>query len=192
MTEARRQMTLMKWSIILVTYCFSSTRLPHIWPCLFELAFFTNDHTVTRVQQTKMVDVIEEIEKAHRLGSGYITTVNGHNEEWRIIGYPNFDTQVHITSPRSWKYVSSEGRLLNALGDFFKPTDRPGYQSTSIKITKKDTLGDRRQLAIHLIVAYTFLGNKPSKEHTIDHINGNKTDNRLCNYDYDYFHYMPA
>lgn len=34
---------------------------------------------------------------------------------------------------------------------------------------------------VHLHVAEAFIGPKPSASHTVDHLNGDKTDNRACN-----------
>ena len=34
---------------------------------------------------------------------------------------------------------------------------------------------------VHRLVAYAFLGPRPSKRHEINHINGDKLDNRACN-----------
>ena len=52
---------------------------------------------------------------------------------------------------------------------------------TSIKLTKEGALSDRKSIAVHLIIGYTFLGARPSDSHTIDHINRHKNDNRACN-----------
>lgn len=41
--------------------------------------------------------------------------------------------------------------------------------------------GHRRSVRVHVLVAEHFLGSRPGPNWDVDHINGNKKDNRLCN-----------
>lgn len=41
--------------------------------------------------------------------------------------------------------------------------------------------GRRRSVAIHWLVAWAFLGPPPSASHQVNHLNGNKRDNRAAN-----------
>jgi hypothetical protein len=61
-----------------------------------------------------------------------------------------------------------------------KPALDKGYMKTMIK----NDNGKYKTIAIHRIVASVFLGKKPTKKHEVNHINGAKNDNRLCNLEY--------
>jgi hypothetical protein len=86
------------------------------------------------------------------------------DEEWRDIpGYPGYQ-------------ASNLGRIRsNIFGNykFFKPNvTSKGYLAVA--------LGDKRKKSIHRLVLLSFIG-KPKLNEQGDHINRNKTDNRLCN-----------
>lgn len=55
--------------------------------------------------------------------------------------------------------------------------DRYGY---SVVMLRKRTLNIRKSVTVHRLVAETFITN-PEEKPTINHINGNKTDNRAEN-----------
>lgn len=105
-----------------------------------------------------------------------ITTPDG--EEWRRIAFPNFRQSP---CPRAWKYVSSKGRLMS--DDLQIATAKPGkgYFQTSLPIHVPDAVGGMTTVALHRIVAYTFLGPPPSPHHTVDHLDRVRENNRVDN-----------
>ena len=84
-------------------------------------------------------------------------------------------------SARSYKYISSWGRLLSPGLDLYKCNNKEKYQTTTIQLEKEDALGDSRPVKVHVLVAYTFLGNPVNKSDTVDHIDRNTHNNRLSN-----------
>ena len=105
---------------------------------------------------------------------------NGQTERWWHINYPNFSTMISNISPKSWKYVSSEGRLLSSAGHLFESRGC-GYQHTNLLLTKDGALGDVVKISVHRIVACTFLGRSRSEVYTVDHINCVKRDKSVRN-----------
>jgi HNH endonuclease/NUMOD4 motif len=88
------------------------------------------------------------------------------DEEWKQIeGFPNYE-------------VSSEGRIRGGRwGNILKGTvDNDGYHRHNL-YADKDT---PCLLGLHRIVASAFIPNPDNKLH-IDHINRDKSDNRVCN-----------
>lgn len=55
------------------------------------------------------------------------------------------------------------------------------YQETTKQGYKRVTLANKERVKVHRLVALCFLG---ESELTVDHINGDKTDNRLSNLEY--------
>lgn len=54
--------------------------------------------------------------------------------------------------------------------------NRCGYMAVKVRI------GDTcKRLTVHRLVCEAFHGKKPSEEHQVRHLNGNKLDNRACN-----------
>ena len=97
------------------------------------------------------------------------------NEEWKIAVFRNVETNIEYQ-------ISSYGRLMSMgklmpNGGYSKPKilkpqmDRFGYMGFRIK---------GKHCKIHQIVADTFIPN-PNNYSIIDHINGDKTDNRVSN-----------
>jgi hypothetical protein len=87
-------------------------------------------------------------------------------EEWRGLGsdYPGYA-------------ISSQGRLRVKNGDISRAKpNKAGYVRTSLA----DSNGKLHPWAIHAIVATIFLGIIPGKD-IVNHINGNRSDNRLEN-----------
>jgi len=104
------------------------------------------------------------------------TTPDG--EEWRAIAYPSYR---HSTSSHAWKYVSSWGRLLS--GDLRLGEAKPGkgYFQTTLTVHIDGACGGMETVALHRIVAYTFLGPPPSPCHTVDHRDRVRENNRVSN-----------
>lgn len=74
------------------------------------------------------------------------------------------------------KMIRSNGRIDNRKGRKIKPaTDRYGYHRVAFSHQ-----GKRMSAYVHRLVAMAFIPNPENKE-TVNHINGNKTDNRVCN-----------
>lgn len=74
------------------------------------------------------------------------------------------------------KMIRSNGRIDNRRGRKIKPaTDRYGYYRVAFSHR-----GKRINMYAHRLVAMAFIPNPENKE-TVNHINGNKTDNRACN-----------
>ena len=58
--------------------------------------------------------------------------------------------------------------------------DTGGY----IQVVLCDGSGGRRTVFVHTLVAEAFLGPSPTPEHTVNHKNGIKTDNRATNFEW--------
>lgn len=105
------------------------------------------------------------------------TTPEG--ERWRRIRYPCFRRSFQRSA---WAYVSSLGRLLSADGGrvLIAPAGK-GYCQTTLAVKHEGTYGGQATTTVHRIVAYTFLGDPPSSDYTVDHLNRLRDDNRACN-----------
>jgi len=57
-----------------------------------------------------------------------------------------------------------------------KTTFGTGYHRVDFR-----TNGNRRVIKVHVLVAETFIGAKPTDKHEVNHKNGIKTDNRVEN-----------
>ena len=85
---------------------------------------------------------------------------------------------IHLTFER-WKYnperevyVSTEGRIKDKNKKFLEPV--PFYNYMRIKANGK-------LLLVHRLVMETWRPNHNKRDSTVDHINMNTRDNRLCN-----------
>lgn len=94
------------------------------------------------------------------------------DEEWRLITDPKY-------APGRY-YVSNLGRIFDAAKDnLLAPhSDRDGYQ----KVTLRRAAGMcNKPVSVHRLVALMFLDPPEDGQVVIDHINGNKADNRSVN-----------
>ena len=91
-------------------------------------------------------------------------------EEWRPVPFGGV---------RKYE-VSSEGRLRNQEGRIMNPSpNERGYLQASFTIEKRK----KRTVKVHRVVALVFIGERPPGMQ-INHINGNKRDNRAENLEY--------
>jgi hypothetical protein len=61
-----------------------------------------------------------------------------------------------------------------------KPALDKGYLKTMLK----SDYGKFKTVAIHRLIALVFLGEKPTKKHEVNHIDGNKQNNNVSNLEY--------
>lgn len=94
-----------------------------------------------------------------------------------------FGISLHFTIER-WKYnkeynlyVSTEGRIKNKNKKIVRPlVSNAGY----LVLPSKYSVNGLSRL-VHRVVLHTFKG---ASDLTVDHVNSNKRDNRLCNLEY--------
>jgi 5-methylcytosine-specific restriction endonuclease McrA len=72
--------------------------------------------------------------------------------------------------------ASDRGRIQDSRGRRSYGRDLNGYRRFGTRVDKKS-----RDVKVHDVIGRTFLEPPPSSEHTVDHINGDKTDNRVEN-----------
>jgi hypothetical protein len=72
--------------------------------------------------------------------------------------------------------ASDRGRIQDSFGRRSYGGDLNGYKRFNAAINKK-----LRDLKVHDVIGRTFLEPPPSSEHTVDHINGDRSDNRAEN-----------
>jgi hypothetical protein len=100
------------------------------------------------------------------------------NEEWKpVVGFEGIYE------------VSNKGQVKRIITRYGNPTDfilsgelnRNGYLVVPLKYTARNLL---QKAPVHRLVAYAFLGPRPSPDHEINHINSIKLDNRPENLEY--------
>ena len=99
-------------------------------------------------------------------------------EEWRTIEYPGFRPSTGVNA---WSWVSDRGRLLSNNLKVLEASQGGGYLTTTICVDVPGAAGIWETTSIHRIVAYTFLGNPPSPEYTVDHIDRIRHHNHVGN-----------
>jgi hypothetical protein len=77
-----------------------------------------------------------------------------------------------IIPDRYW--INKDGQVYNGK-QIMKPWIHSGYYELTLQIDKK-----KKHMPIHRLLANAFLPNPENKKH-VDHINGNRLDNRLSN-----------
>lgn len=76
-------------------------------------------------------------------------------EEWRQIRFPKFRV---ADSPRAWRWVSSNGRLLSTGGYLLDRKTNGQYTRTTLPVREREgTWGGTRSVGVHRIVAFTYL-----------------------------------
>lgn len=90
-----------------------------------------------------------------------------------------------------WKYILNSNYQISNLGrvkystvkreSILKPKISNGYNNVSIKINKTSNF---KTFYIHILVAKTFLINDDTNKTQINHIDGNKLNNKLENLEY--------
>ncbi len=84
-------------------------------------------------------------------------------EQWKTIT----DTNYEISDQGNVRHVNKNTTLTQGLNN--------GYKQVTLRLNGKSKI-----VAVHRLVATEFLGNDEGKA-TVNHINGNKIDNRLAN-----------
>ena len=94
------------------------------------------------------------------------------NKEWRDIpGYEGLYQASSMGEIRSLPRNTTGGRIM-------KPQiNNSGYARVSI------TMGKSKYLYVHHLMALAFIGSRP-EGHDVNHINGDKLDNRAINLEY--------
>lgn len=93
--------------------------------------------------------------------------------------------EVPFLEGETWKVVVVDGNTTTwQVSDFGRVKNKHGYSSHGVKQengymrSEVELYGSK---AVHLLVAAAFLPPKPSSSHTIDHIDGNTTNNCVSN-----------
>jgi len=98
-----------------------------------------------------------------------------------VINPPNLEIWKPVYDERfSSNYqISSKGRIKNKLGAIIIAHIVNGYYSITFSITK-DKVRTTGLFRVHVLMARAFISN-PNNKLVVNHINGNKLDNRLDN-----------
>jgi len=104
-------------------------------------------------------------------------------EEWKsVVGYEGLYEVSSLGNVRSLDRMSNGGRWGNYMkqGKPLIPQSRPnGYKMVTLMAGQ----GSQKCASIHRIVAEAFIG-PPSNGMVVDHLNGERSDNRLENLEY--------
>lgn len=121
---------------------------------------------------------METLFKVGRLYNGETVNVQETTDEmWKLIQYDHFLPSRHENAVT---FVSTHGRFMRATGEIQDSNNhsvnREGYKQVSINRPCKT-----HTVTVHRVVCWTFHGPPPSQDHSVDHKNGNRSDNRLEN-----------
>lgn len=95
----------------------------------------------------------------------------GTEEKWKdIVGYEGLYQVSNLGNIKSLNYRNTGEEKIRKL-----VIDKYGYFVVSLRVN-----GKSKQHFVHRLVAQAFMPNPDNKPH-IDHINTDKTDNRVCN-----------
>lgn len=93
--------------------------------------------------------------------------------------------EIWVPSWRGAYLVSNHGRVKRlarangaTAGHVLRPVIRSQYPSVTLSVK-----GKTWSVAVHILVAMAFVGRRP-KDHDVNHIDGNKTNNRDSNLEY--------
>ncbi|CAO3636528.1 unnamed protein product [Cunninghamella echinulata] len=97
----------------------------------------------------------------------------------------NFEIKGEKIDLGDYYLVSTLGRIFSLKSMNFQGLylNKNGYYVVSLQPLPNTTY-NLNSTPVHKLVAYTYLGPRPSKEHDVDHINQLKLDNRLENLRY--------
>lgn len=101
-------------------------------------------------------------------------------EVWKDIkGYEGFYKASTFGKIKSLKFYSNANKQYYDKERILKaPVDNHGYRC--VTLCKN---GKHKRIRVHKIIAMTFIENPENKPY-INHLNGTKTDNRVCNLEY--------
>lgn len=107
-----------------------------------------------------------------------VSAWSANGETWKPIRYPGFRASPN---PKAWRYVSDLGRLMTGSRRVVEAPAGRGYFRTTLPVQAKGGYLGSRNVALHQIVAYTFLGPPPGPLHTVDHVDQCAWNNRASN-----------
>lgn len=101
-------------------------------------------------------------------------------EIWKSVGIPQYSRRYEVSNLgrlRSRYYTST---VLRDRPKILTPFIDNGYEKISLGTGK----GKRKTFLVHRLVAITFLGPPPDERPHVNHLDGNKANNRLSNLEY--------
>jgi hypothetical protein len=146
-------------------------------------------HVVTGVETSfnSVRDAVRELKIHHTVIDRYLNGLTSRGNyvfsytPEHLAEQADLPGETWLQAVSSWGLVpniraSNLGRIQESRGRRSYGSDSSGYKRLSATIDKNE-----RDLKVHDVIARTFLEPPPSSEHTPDHINGDKSDNRVAN-----------